>query len=243
MVRTLGNGRGFSRSPVRFALALAVVLIVGSMMLYPGGTVLDESTRGYSFAHNFLSDLGTTVTVSGGRNTLGAVLLSAAVIVGVLALAGSFVGTIRLLLPSPRARMFARLAAVAGALVCAGFLGAALTPIDRAPRLHNLSSLVACHPFPAATALLAIATRRDGRFRPRATAGWVMLTLVLAGFIAVTLLGPSASTELGLMTQVIMQKIMAATVLAVLWIESREVEAVSASGIKPLEVGGPSSPA
>jgi hypothetical protein len=105
----------------------------------------------------------------------------------------------------------------------------ALTPIDRAWRLHGLSSLVACHAFPAATALLAIATRRDGRFRTQATTGWVTLTLVLAGFIAVAYLGPSMSTKPGLMTQVITQKIMAASVLAVLWLESHEGERASAS--------------
>jgi hypothetical membrane protein len=224
MLRALLNRRRVSWALARFALALAVVLIVGSMMLYPGGTALDESTRGYSFARNFLSDLGSTVTFNGERNVVGAVLMGAAVIIGVLVLAGSFVGTVRSLSPSPRARIFARLAAVAGALVCAGFLGAALTPIDRAWRLHRLSSLIACHAFPAATALLAIATRRDGRFRTRATTGWVTLTLVLAGFIAVAYLGPSMSTEPGLMTQVITQKIMAATALVVLWLEVREAE-------------------
>ncbi len=189
MVRALWNARRRSWIPARFALALAVLLIAASILLYPGGTADDASTRGYSFAHNFLSDLGSTVTFSGERNAVGAVLMGAAVIIGVFVLAGSFVGTVRLLSPSPRARMVARLAAVAGALVCAGFLGAALTPIDRAWRLHRLSSLIAFHAFPAATALLAIATRRDGRFRTRATTGWVTLTLVLAGFIAVAYLG------------------------------------------------------
>lgn len=227
MVSAVVNRRGLSRSSARFAITLAAVLIVASMLLYPGGTVLDESTRGYSFAHNFLSDLGSTVTFSGERNTVGAVLMGVAFIIGVLVLAGSFIGTVRLLSSSPRARTFARIAALAGALVCAGFLGAALAPADRAWRVHRVSSLVAFHAFPAATAMLAIATRRDGRFRTRATTGWVTLTMVLAGLIAVAYLGPSLSTEPGLMTQVITQKVMAATVLVVLWLESHEAELAS----------------
>jgi hypothetical protein len=40
-------------------------------------------------------------------------------------------------------------------------------------------------------------------------------------------LGPTADTEHGLVTQVMTQKIMAVSVLVVLWIESREAEVVS----------------
>jgi hypothetical protein len=95
--------------------------------------------------------------------------------------------------------------------------------------------MVAFRSFPVATALLAIATARDARFRPRATVGWVTLTIVLAGCIAMTHLGQSVETEHGLVTQVITQKIMAAIVLGVLWLESREAEVAGASGIAPRE--------
>src|SRR5262249_8313688 len=134
---------------------------------------------------------------------------------------------VRLLSTTPGARLFARLAAVAGAFVCLGYLGAALTPLDRAFRLHLLSSIVAIRSFPIATMLLAIATARDRRFRARATIGWITLTFVLVGFIAVAHLGPSTATERGLMTRVITQKIMVVTVLVVLWLESLEAEVVN----------------
>jgi hypothetical membrane protein len=203
---------------------IALMLTVASGLAYPGGTVRDESTRAYSFTHNFLSDLGGTVAFNYQRNVLGAVLFGVSVLIGVLVLAGSIVAAVRLLSATPPARSFARLAAVAGVLVCAGFLGVALTPLDRAWRLHLLSSMVAFRSFPVVTALLAIATARDARFRPRATVGWVTLTIVLAGCIAMALLGPSLDTEHGLVTHVVTQKIMAISVLVVLWVESREAE-------------------
>jgi hypothetical membrane protein len=193
-------------------------------MLYPGGTVLDESTHGYSFTHNFLSDLGSTVAFNYTRNLAGAVLFAAGILIGASVLAGTFVGTIRLLSTEPRARLFARLAGAAGAFVCLGYLGAALTPLDRAFRLHIVSSIVAARSFPIAALLLAIATARDRRFRARATIGWMTLTLVLVGFIVVVHLGPRSSTERGLMTQVIAQKVMVVTVLVVLWLEGLEAE-------------------
>ena len=216
-----------SWAPIRWAIVMALMLTGGSVLLYPGGTVRDESTRVYSFSHNFLSDLGSTVAFNGQRNVVGAVLFGLSVLIMVLVLAGSIVVAVRLLSATPRARLFARLAAVASVLVCAGFLGVALTPADRAWHLHIAFSMLAFRSFPLTTALLAIATARDARFRPRATVGWVTLTIVLAGLIAMANLGPTADTEHGLVTQVITQKIMAVTVLVVVWIECREAKVVS----------------
>jgi hypothetical membrane protein len=212
-----------------------------AIKLYPGGTLLDESTHGYSFTHNFLSDLGSTVSLNYKRNLPSAVLFDAGTLIGVGVLAGTFIGTIRLLSTEPRARLFARLAAVAGAFVCLGYLGAALTPLDRAFRLHLLSSIVASRSFPIAALSLAIATARDRRFRARATIGWITLIVVLVGFIAVAHLGPRPSTERGLMTQVINQKIMVLTVLIVLWLESLEAE-VANSKDRPVAELPPASP-
>jgi hypothetical protein len=99
-----------------------------------------------------------------------------AIIVAVVVLAGTFSAVVRLLSTSPRGAAFGRPAAVAGAVVCVGFLGVAFTPLDRAFRLHMVSSLLAFYSFPVATALLAVATLRDGRFRARAMLGWATLT-------------------------------------------------------------------
>jgi len=208
-------------------MTVSLSATVASGLLYPGGTVLDASTRGYSFTHNFLSDLGSTVAFNDGRNTAGALLFALALVVGVAVLAGSFVAPVRLLSATSPGRGFARLAAVVGALVCVGFLGAALTPIDRAFRLHAGSTLLACYSFPVAAALLAVATWRDGRFAAGAPLGWLTLTIVLTGFAIIGHLGPSADTEFGLMTQVISQKIMALTALVVLWIEGSEAERIA----------------
>ena len=208
--------------------------MVASGLSYPGGTLHDESTRGYSFTHNFLSDLGATVAGHSQRNVAGAALFGVSVLIGVLVLAGLIVATVRLLSGAPRARPFARFAAVAGVLACAGFLGAAIAPVDRAWRLHTLSGMVAFRSFAALTGLLAVATARDGRFRTRATVGWAALTIVVVGLIVTSLLGPSTDTERGLVTQVILQKIMVASIVIILWLETREAEMVSGSGVAPI---------
>jgi hypothetical membrane protein len=223
-----------SLAPAQWALVIALMLAGGSVLSYPGGTLRDESAPGYSFSQNFLSDLGSTVAFNGERNVVGAVLFGLSVLILVLVLACSIVAAVRLLSATPGARPFARLAALAGILVCAGFLGVALTPGNRAWNLHIAFSKLAFRTFPVATALLAIATARDARFRPRATVGWVTLTIVLAGLIAMSRVGPTADTEHGLVTQVMAQKIMAVSVLVVLWVESREVKVVSSRPALPV---------
>jgi hypothetical protein len=81
---------------------LALLLVVASGLSYPGGTIHDASTRGYSFTHNFLSDLGTTVAFDGQRNTKGARLFGVNVVIGGLVLGRLIVATVRLLSAAPR---------------------------------------------------------------------------------------------------------------------------------------------
>ena len=84
----------------RFTLAVTLSLTFVSGFLYPGGNIADNSTPGYSFSRNFLSDLGGTVAINGRSHRPGAIIFGGAVIISVIVLAGLFVGTIRILRPS-----------------------------------------------------------------------------------------------------------------------------------------------
>ena len=53
---------------------LFVVLTLVAMWFYPGGTVGDPDTVGYSFFRNFFSDLGRTASRLGTPNTVSAIL-------------------------------------------------------------------------------------------------------------------------------------------------------------------------
>ena len=64
----------------RIGLAAAVVLTAVAMFLYPGGTLFDRTSRGYSFFENSFSDLGSTVAWNGQSNPGSSIEFAAAIL-------------------------------------------------------------------------------------------------------------------------------------------------------------------
>ena len=56
---------------------LFVILNFISMVIYPGGTIIEPETKGYSFFYNFLSNLGESTAKNGEDNIVSAYLFNA----------------------------------------------------------------------------------------------------------------------------------------------------------------------
>ena len=207
----------------RWAAGVAGMLAVVAMLRYPGGTFRDHSTRGYSLSHNFLSDLGMTVAHNGQPNGLGTVLFIVSLTTLVVAMGACLMGLVRLSSRVPESRMLARAAGVVALVVCASFIGVALTPEDRMLSLHITLTRLAFRAFPLVAVLMALASRADRAVPRRVTVGWVALSIVLVGYVAILDFGPSTRTPSGLVAQVVAQKIV--TVAAVLGIVFQSYEA------------------
>src|SRR3954452_18896426 len=119
----------------RWAFLVAAALTGVAMLLYPGGTFLRPASPGYSFFHNSLSDLGSTVAW-GGQANRGSWFHLAASLILVVAGSACFAALIRVYSSSPRARGLARVAGGLLLLAAAGLTGAALSPPDRHAALH-----------------------------------------------------------------------------------------------------------
>ena len=210
----------------RWAVAIAVALAIGSMLRYPGGTALDPASRGYSLWRNFLSDLGMTVAWDRRPNALGAALFVASLGILVLGLGGCLVGVVRVYSTSKSARRFARAAAAVGLLVCAAFVGVAVTPENRVMSLHVGVTLFAFRAFPILSFLLLVATLRSGVFPRGVSIAWAALTAVLTAYVAVLGWGPSLTTANGLTFQVVAQKIVVVVALSVFVYISVEADRV-----------------
>ena len=176
-------------------MAIAVALAIGSMLRYPGGTALDPTSRGYSLSRNFLSDLGMTVAWDRRPNALGATLFVLSLGILVLGLGGCLVRAVRLYSTSKRGRRFARAAAAVGLLVCAAFVGVAVTPENRVMSLHIGVTLLAFRAFPVLSLLFLLATVYSAAFPAPRRDRLGGLTVVLTVYVVVLGWGPSLTTD------------------------------------------------
>lgn len=207
--------------------AIVVAVLIGiAMLLYPGGTLLNPSTRGYSVFLNSLSDLGSTVAWNGQANSRSARFYLAASLLLVFAGVACFVALIRMYSSSTITSRLGRMAAAAVLLAAVGLIGAVLSPQDRHSALHGRFTLMAVCSFPVATAILALVTALDGRFRRGAPIGWLVLTLVVITWVSVMPWRPTTDLELAI--PVTLQKVVATTLLCTLTLECYEAERVIA---------------
>ena len=195
------------------------------MLIYPGGTYRDRSTSGYQFFHNFLSDLGATVTFSGQSNPIGAVLFVASLVVLVVGMGGILAGLARVYSRSPRAVPLIRLAVVAGVFVCACFIGVAATPENRFRSTHVLFTKLAFRVFPVVPLFLGLGASRGER-SSRVGVAWVAMIALLTAYVVVLDFGPRASTPIGLVVQVTAQKLVAVGAVLLLVYQSILAEQV-----------------
>jgi len=218
----LVRATAFTRA--RWSLFAATLLALAAMARYPGGTLLDRTIPGYSPFQNFLSDLGMTVAHGGQPNVLGAALFVTSLVLLVLGFGGALVAFVRLYSESPRQRRFAIAAGLVGLVVCLSFIGVALTPENRLLDLHVTFTFFAFRVFPVASLFMVLAARSSTFLPQRMVVTWALLTALLVGYVVMLGWGPDLGTLRGLTIQVVSQKIIAITSLALLLYLSLEAD-------------------
>lgn len=225
-------------------MALAGLLAIAAMLIYPGGTTHDPTTHGYSVVNNFMSDLGMTVAYDGQPNRMGAaffVIGFASVVVGLL---WPLVAFIRLCSTSARSRPYARSAGGVGIVVASLFIGVALTPENRVMGIHLQFTLWALRLFPIGSLLLALACMKAEFIPGAVVVGWLLLTAILTVYVIILDWRPSLSTPAGLATQVIAQKAVAFAAMSFFyyWCRRTERELVERGRTRKATGGAGSSP-
>ena len=188
--------------------ALFVVLTVAAMFFYPGGSLQDPSTKGYSFFGNFFSELGFLHTRSGADN-----IISASLFVPALTLAGF--GLMFFFLAYPQffgktrtGRFLSLCGSLSGIISGLCFVGVAWAPADISLNLHRDFVLTAFRLFPLAVVFYVAAIFMDKEY-PRIY-GWVFVVfcMLLATYIILLEVGPSPAGSMeGLFIQVAGQKV------------------------------------
>lgn len=205
----------------RWAITVALALFVLAMLFYPGGTVRDPSTHGYAFFRNFGSDLGRTVAFNEGSNRASQIVSALASVLLMLGLVAGATGVAAVYSASAVRRVWALAAVAAGLLATSSVLAAFLIPANVAPMLHMQLASWGFDIAPLVPLFFAFATARDRRFPIGVVSGWMLLTLVLVGFLALRV---PITSDTGLVIQVTAQKIVFVTVAATFVYESYQAE-------------------
>ena len=64
-----------------WGIGIFIILNIISMLLYPGGTIVDKDTEGYLFFYNFLSNLGERTARNGQDNFISSILFNSSLVI------------------------------------------------------------------------------------------------------------------------------------------------------------------
>ena len=113
-----------------FAILAFVLLVFAGAFSYEGGNRLDHNFVGYSFANNYLSDLGRLRTVSGVTNTIPYYCFNGGLIILSAVFSFYFLFLPSLYDDNQHVQNLSRLGSLCGLLASICFAGVAYTPAD-----------------------------------------------------------------------------------------------------------------
>ena len=190
-----------------------VLLTLIAMIVYPGGTRLDQTTPGYSFFSNFFSDLGRLEALSGDPNILSALLF----IIALSGLGLSFLGYFLIIpdvfIDTEEERRYSNIASILGKCSVVAFIGIAFAPADIFPLIHDLLVFTGFTLVAIVSGIAFLLTRNDERFSKSYTIIFLILFFVILCYGGLSLFIPTIVTETHLTIRVTTQKVVVYTLL------------------------------
>jgi hypothetical protein len=205
---------------IAIGCALFVVLTLIAMLTYAGGNYDDQAAKGYSFTHNFLSNLGMVTAISGKPNWISAVLFFLSLGAAGVCLVIFFIIFPRFFHETRLQRILSLTGSVLGVLAGISFAGIAFSPADIARPLHIQFVMWAFRLFPLAV-LCYVPVMFLSKTYPKVYA-WVftVFCLMLIGYYLLMTNGPSFTSPEGLVIQVVGQKVISYASIISIFIQS-----------------------
>jgi hypothetical protein len=205
---------------IAIGCAMFVVLTLIAMLTYAGGTVDDHAAKGYSFTHNFLSNLGMVTALSGQPNWVSAVLFFLSLGAAGACLVIFFVLFPRFFQDSRLQRILSMTGSTMGVLAGISFIGIAFSPADLFRPAHVQFVMWAFRLFPLAV-LCYVPVMVLNNHYPKLY-GWVfaVFCLMLIGYYLLISYGPSFTSPEGLVIQVVGQKVISYASIISIFIQS-----------------------
>lgn len=176
----------------------------------------DPTTAGYSFTHNFLSNLGMISSESGQPNWVSAILFFIALGMAGAALVIFFILFRRFFLGTRLQAVLSLVGSTLGVLAGISFMGIAFAPADIARPAHILFVMWAFRLFPLAVLCYVPVMFMDKQYSKLYAWVFTVFCLMLIGYYLLLTNGPSLTSPQGLVIQVVGQKVIAyASILSI----------------------------
>ena len=202
----------------RMVLGIFVVLNILAMLSYPGGTYLDNTTVGYSFTQNFLSDLGRTLSYPGEVNFLSAQLFNMTLILAGVVFANFYLHVRKIFTAQ---RTLALIGSFFGVLGGLSLTGVGLTPADLYLDLHMICATWLFRFFFVASLCYSMVIFRHSQFENKYAMGYLVFTFSILLYIIISELGPSPKeVPWALTLQVVSQKMILLILMSAIYIQT-----------------------
>ena len=191
----------------RIATAIFILLQIVGMIVYPGGTLHDVSTEGYSFTNNFFSDMGTYAARNGDPNYLSMIIFAFS-----LTIVGITFSFYYLVLPNVLGEdRINYILAIIGTVFAIGgsicMIGTGLTPSDIVHDPHVFFANNIFHCFLITAFVYTIVIFRSEILKKRYSIGYGLFFISIFAYVGILQYGPPATAgESELVFQVVSQK-------------------------------------
>ena len=178
------------------------------MSLYPGGTMFNFESEGYTFSENFFSDIGAYTARNGEPNYLSMILFSFSLsIVGVTFILYYF--TLPLVFSSDKLNYLLALIGTLFAFVgSVCLIGTGLTPSDLVLESHQFFANNIFYSFLITSFFYMIAILRSNQIEKKYAIGYFIFFLSIFIYVGILNFGPSADlNNSALIFQVVSQKL------------------------------------
>ena len=204
----------------QMVLGLFIILNIIAMLSYPGSTYRDSLTSGYSFTHNFLSDLGRTMSFSGEVNFLSAQLFNMSLMLAGLVFI-IFYLQVWQVFSEDSLNMLALVGSFFGVLGGLALAGVGLTPADLYLDLHIICATWLFRVFFVSSLCYSSVIFCHSRFKNKYALGYLVFTFSILLYILISELGPDPKvSQFSLILQVVSQKMILLILMSAIYIQT-----------------------
>jgi hypothetical protein len=190
------------------------------MLIYPGGTRIDPDSAGYTFFHNFFSELGFTVTRNGAANPVAAPLFFVALTSAGLGLVLFFLVNLQFFWSRWYLKVLSVLGTICGVVSGMAYVGIAFTPANLLPGPHIQFVLLAFRAFLPAVIFYLLAILLNPEYPDRYAGVYLVFGVLLAAYILLITRGPSMENAQGVIIQATGQKIIVYAAILTIFLQS-----------------------